>query len=96
MPKAYWIGFYGPITHPERHAQAASLAAAAVDEFGGRFIARGNPVATYEQGLAHRVVVVEFPSVEAAIATYQSATYQKAVAILGDDATRDIRIVEGV
>ena len=96
MPKAYWIGTYGPIGHPERHAHAAKLAADAVDANGGRFIARSNPVKVYEHGLEQRVVLVEFPSVAAAVATYESAAYQQAVAILGDDATRDIRIVEGV
>ena len=96
MPKAYWIGAYGPIRHPERHAQAARLAADAVAANGGRFIARGDPVKVYERGQQHRVVLVEFPSVAAAVATYESAAYQQAVAILGEDATRDIRIVEGV
>jgi uncharacterized protein (DUF1330 family) len=40
--------------------------------------------------------VIEFPSVEAAIATYEGAEYQAALAALGDGAERDIRIVEGV
>ena len=96
MPKAYWVGAYGPIKHPDRHAAAARLAAAAVEAAGGTFIVRGNPVETYEHGQSHRVVIVEFPSVEAAVATYESPTYQAALAILGDDATRDIRIVEGL
>ena len=38
----------------------------------------------------------EFPSVEKAIAAYQSPAYQNALKALGDGAVRDIRIVEGV
>jgi uncharacterized protein (DUF1330 family) len=38
----------------------------------------------------------EFPSVEKAIAAYESPAYQEALDALGDGAVRDIRIVEGL
>ena len=38
----------------------------------------------------------EFPSVEQAIAAYESPAYQNALKALGDGAVRDIRIVEGL
>ena len=38
----------------------------------------------------------EFPSVEKAIAAYQSPAYQNALKALGNGAVRDIRIVEGL
>jgi uncharacterized protein (DUF1330 family) len=41
-------------------------------------------------------VISEFPSVEQAIAAYNSAGYQQALAVLGNGAERDIRIVEGL
>lgn len=49
--------------------------------------------AAFEQGVVERTTVIEFPSDEAAIATYQSEQYQEALAELGDTAERDIRIV---
>jgi uncharacterized protein (DUF1330 family) len=39
-------------------------------------------------------VSVEFHSFEKALAAYKSETYQNALALLGDDAERDWRIVE--
>jgi len=41
-------------------------------------------------------VLIEFDSVEQAIAAHDSPGYQAALAALGDGAVRDIRIVEGV
>ena len=96
MPKAYWVATYPVMKNPERHVIAARLAAAAVEAGGGTFIVRGNPVRTYEFGHDQRVVIVEFSSVEQAMAAYDSPAYQAAVAILGDDANRDIRIIEAL
>jgi uncharacterized protein (DUF1330 family) len=39
---------------------------------------------------------VEFDSVGAAIATYESDAYKAALKVLGNAADRDLRIVEGV
>jgi uncharacterized protein (DUF1330 family) len=41
-------------------------------------------------------VLIEFDSVEKAIAAYETPAYRAAIAALGDGAERDIRIVEGV
>ena len=53
------------------------------------------PAKTYEVGINQRVVVIEFDSVERAVAAHDSAAYQAALKVLGDGAERDIRIVEG-
>jgi uncharacterized protein (DUF1330 family) len=42
-----------------------------------------------------RIVISEFPSLEQAIAAYNSPAYKEALKALGDGAVRDIRIVEG-
>ena len=57
---------------------------------------RGDPAKVYEAGLNMRTVVIEFPSVEAAIAAHDSPGYQAALKALGDGAERDLRIVEGL
>jgi uncharacterized protein (DUF1330 family) len=41
-------------------------------------------------------VIIEFDSIEQAVATHDSAAYQAALAALGDGAVRDLRIVPGV
>ena len=41
-------------------------------------------------------MVIEFDSVEQAVAAHDSPGYQAALAALGDGAEREIRIIEGV
>jgi len=96
MPKGYWVTCYRSISDPQKLAAYAKLAPAAVAPFGGRYLARGTPAAAYETGQKERIVMSEFPSVDAAIAAYESPAYQEALRALGDGAVRDIRIVEGL
>jgi uncharacterized protein (DUF1330 family) len=63
---------------------------------GARILARGDAAVVREQGLKERTVVVEYPSLEKATATYDSAAYAEALKASGDGALRDFRIVEGV
>ncbi len=63
---------------------------------GGRFLARGNPAHAFEAGTTERTTLIEFDSVEAAVAAYHSDGYQAALRALGDGAEREIRIIEGV
>jgi len=95
MAKAYWIGVYRAVTNPGKLAAYAELAGSAIIAGGGKFLVRGMPAKTFEAGLNQRTVVIEFDSVAQAVATHDSAAYQKALAALGDGAERDIRIVEG-
>lgn len=96
MPKGYWITTYRGVSKPEKLAAYAKIAGPAVEKMGGRYIVRGNPAKTFENGLAQRVVISEFDSVAAAIAAHDSPGYQAALKELGDGADRDIRIVEGL
>ena len=59
-------------------------------------LVRGQAVRAYEQGIIQRTTVIEFDSIEQAIATHNSPAYQHALKALGDACERDIRIVEGV
>jgi uncharacterized protein (DUF1330 family) len=96
MAKGYWITFYRSISDPAALAAYAKLAGPVVISNGGRFLARGGTVKTYEQGIAQRTVAIEFDSVEQAIAVHDSPAYQEALAALGNTCERDLRIVEGV
>lgn len=96
MAKAYWIACYRSIKNPDALAEYAKLAGPAIAGGGGRFLARGTPAKTYEAGLNQRTVVIEFDSVERAVATHDSPGYQAALKALADGAERDLRIIEGV
>ncbi len=96
MAKAYWVSAYHEVHDPEKLAAYAALAGPAIAEAGGRFLARGTAAKAYEAGIAQRTVIVEFESLDAAVACHDGAGYQAALAALGDGVTRDLRVVEGV
>lgn len=97
MAKAYWISAYRDIINTEALAAYAKLAGPSLTAAGGKFLARGVPVAVKESGLQQRTVLIEFESVEAALAAYNSPGYKEALVALGSNAVvRDIRIIEGV
>ena len=96
MAKGYWIAFYRSINDPVAIAEYAKLAGPAIQAAGGRFLARGTAAKAYENGVAQRTVLVEFPSVAAAVACHDSPAYAEALRAFGKAADRDLRIVEGV
>ncbi len=96
MAKAFWVTTYREIFDPNKLAQYAKLALPAIEAGGGKFIVRGMPEKVYENGLMQRTVVIEFPDMATAIATHDSAAYQRALDALGDGADRDMRLIEGV
>jgi uncharacterized protein (DUF1330 family) len=96
VAKAYWVACYRSISDPAAREEYTKLAVPAVLAGGGRYLARGNPAKTYEGGIKQRTVLVEFDSLAQAIAAYDSPGYQAALAVLGDTAERDLRIIEGV
>ena len=95
MPKGYWITFYRSISNPEALAAYGKLAGPAINAGGGRVVVRGIPAKTYEAGLNQRTVMIEFDSLEKAIAAFESAEYQAARKLLEGAAERDIRMMEG-
>ena len=96
MAKAYWVATYRSISDPEALAAYAKLAGPAIAAAGGRFLARGNAAQAYEAGLKQRTVLIEFPSVQAAVAAHDGKDYQAALKVFGKAAERDLRIVEGL
>jgi uncharacterized protein (DUF1330 family) len=96
MAKAYWITCYRQISDPGKLAAYAKLAGPSIEAGGGRFLVRGTAARAYEAGQVERTVVIEFDSVEHAIATHDGQGYQAALAALADGAVRDVRIVSGV
>ncbi len=67
------------VSNADQYAEYAKRTPALVEQYGGRFIARGGQVATLEgAAAAGRVVIIEFPSFERAKAYFDSADYQAA------------------
>jgi uncharacterized protein (DUF1330 family) len=84
MAKGIWVATYRAVKDEAKLGEYAKLAAPAISAGGGKFLARGTAVKAYENGIIQRTVVIEFPSVQAAIATHDGG------------ADREIRIVEGI
>ncbi|HWG28917.1 MAG TPA: DUF1330 domain-containing protein [Steroidobacteraceae bacterium] len=96
MSKAYWITCYREIKDPAKLAAYARLAGPALEAGGGRMLARGLAVKAYESGQLERTVIIEFDSVEQALAVHESPAYQQALRALDGGAVRDLRVVPGV
>jgi uncharacterized protein (DUF1330 family) len=96
MAKAYWVTTYRSIKNPDAMAAYSKLAGPAIAAAGGRFLIRGVANEAWEAGLKQRVVVIEFDSMEKALAAHDTEGYQTALKALGKDACeRDMRVVEG-
>ena len=95
MPKAYWVSSYQEIHDEDKLAAYAEIAGPAVMAAGGKFIARGVATKAFEAGKVQRTTLVEFESLEAAIAAHETPEYKEALAALEGGVTRDLRIVEG-
>jgi uncharacterized protein (DUF1330 family) len=96
MAKAYWINLFRSIKDQKKVDAYRELAGPVMKAAGAKFLVRGNPSKVFEHGQMERCVVIEFESVQAAIAVHDSPGYQAALKALGDGAVRDLRIVEGV
>jgi len=77
MAKAYLITCYHSIKNPATLAAYAKIAGPAMQAAGGRFLVRGMPAKTYENGVNQRTVVVEFDSLERALAATAPATRKR-------------------
>jgi uncharacterized protein (DUF1330 family) len=70
------------------------LAGPAIAGHGGKFLARGGRYVQLEGNDRPRNVVARFPSVEAAVACYNSPEYQEALSHARGAAIRDLVVVE--
>lgn len=95
MPKAYWIA-HVDVHDPERYKDYVTTAAPAMQRHGARFLARGGPFQDMEGEARARNVVIEFSSMEEALACYNSPEYQEAKRVRQEVSDAEILIVEGV
>lgn len=90
---ALWIA-HVTVTDPKAYGEYARLAGPAIAAHGGVFLARGSRYVQLEGADRARNVVARFPSVEDAVACYNSPEYQAALDHARNAAERDLVIVE--
>lgn len=93
--KGYMIVTYRKCADAATMEAYAVLALPALFAHGARFIARtaAGQVDWRESGTGERVVVLEFPSKQEALAAYDSTAYQAAVRVLQGKVERDVCFV---
>lgn len=95
MPRGYWIARVD-IRDAERYKDYVAAARPAFEKYGATFLARGGPFEALEGKARARNVVIEFPSLQAAVDCYNSPEYQIAAAIRQEVAEAEMVVVEGV
>jgi uncharacterized protein (DUF1330 family) len=90
---ALWIA-HVTVLDAEAYGKYAALAGPAIAAHGGVFLARGGRYVQLEGKDRPRNVVARFPSLEAAVACYQSPEYQAALAHAKGASERDLLVVE--
>ncbi len=95
MP-AYWVA-RSKINDPVEYKKYTDRVPDIVARYGGRILARGGRYKILEgPEKFHRFVVIEFPSLEQAVACHQSPEYQEASAFRRSGAGEvELVIVEG-
>ncbi len=95
VPGAYWIASVA-VTDEAAYGRYAAAAGPAIAAHGGVFLARGGRHVVLEGRGRARNVVARFPSVEAAVACYNSPEYQAALDHARGAAERDLIVVEAI
>ena len=94
MPKGYWI-VHIDVRDPEGYKGYVAGSKLAFDKYGARMLARGGAHVTTEGRDRARNVVIEFPSLQAAVDCYNSPEYQEALKIRLANSTSRAFMIEG-
>ena len=93
-PAGYWI-VRVDVTEPEGYKAYGQAAEQALEKYRGRFLVRGGRFDAKEGSSRGRNIVIAFADFATALACYQSAEYQRAVALRSGKAVFDLIVVEG-
>jgi uncharacterized protein (DUF1330 family) len=94
MTKGYWIANI-TVTDMAAYQAYRTEVPGVLSAHGGRFIVRGGAQTVVEGTARPRTVVIEFPSLQAAQACYESPAYQAVKQLRLKASEGDICIVEG-
>ncbi len=95
MPRAYWIAHI-TVADPAAYEAYRSLGPGILAAHGGKYLVRAGAQEVVEGTARPRTVIIEFPSLAAAQACYNSPEYQAAKALRANASNGDLCIVEGV
>ncbi len=85
------------VTDAARYDEYRPLAAASVEQYGGRYLVRGGPAEVLEgDRVPQRLVVLEFPDADAAREWYHSVEYGEAKATRAGAAVGSFILVHGI
>lgn len=85
------------VTDPEGFALYRTLVSPTVEAAGGRYRVRGGETRVVEGGWQpSRLVILEFPTMAAAVSWYESDEYSEAKAVRQRSAHSDVVLVEGL
>ncbi|OYX15521.1 MAG: hypothetical protein B7Z15_00260 [Rhizobiales bacterium 32-66-8] len=94
MAKGYWVGLVD-VHDPEAYKEYVRATAAAYEKYGARFLVRGGTATNVEGKVRSRVVVVEFPDYQTALACRNSPEYANAKALREGISQADVVVIEG-
>jgi len=90
---AYWVA-RSKVNNPEQYKKYTERVPDILQKFGGKVLARGGKFKILEgPEKFHRFVVIEFPSLEKAVACYESPEYVAAAAHRQKDGASELEIV---
>ncbi len=93
---AAYVIYQGEVLDQERYDRYKALAAESIIAAGGKYLVRGGAVEVLEgESPAGRTVVLEFPTMEAAVAWYRSPEYTEIRKIREGAARARMYAVEG-
>jgi uncharacterized protein (DUF1330 family) len=94
MSKGYWVANVD-ISNLDEYKKYVAANAVPFHKYGARFLTRGGKSEMVEGKLRSRVVVIEFPSFETALACYRSPEYAAAKKLRESASVADIVVLEG-
>jgi uncharacterized protein (DUF1330 family) len=94
---AAYVVYQGEVTDPERYDEYKTKAAATIVAAGGRYLVRGGDVDVLEgEAPAGRTVVLEFPTMQAALDWYRGDEYTEIRKLREGAARARMYVVDGV
>lgn len=85
------------VKDPKRYEDYKILAPASIEQYGGKYLARGGRSESLEGSYKpNRMVILEFPNVDRAKAWWASTEYAKAKSIRQSCSEADLVVIEGL
>ena len=94
MAKGYWVANVD-VSNLDEYKKYVAANAVPFRKYGAKFLTRGGKSEMAEGKLRSRVVIIEFPDYESALACYRSPEYAVAKAFREGASAADIVILEG-